>query len=93
MNPDSVDDGFGYLDGMDMDAVNRAAYQATLEAHSAVFPCVELTVDALDEYAFGQMFYFFEFACYLSGLLLGVNPFDQPGVEDYKRRMFQKLGK
>lgn len=93
LNPDSVDDGFGYLDGMDMDAVNRAAYQATLEAHSAVFPCVELTVDALDEYAFGQMFYFFEFACYLSGLLLGVNPFDQPGVEDYKRRMFQKLGK
>lgn len=91
--PDYLEDGFDYLDGVDMDAVNRAAFQATLEAHSSVFPCVELTVDQLDEYAFGQMFYFFQFACYLSGLLLGVNPFDQPGVEDYKKRMFQKLGK
>lgn len=93
LRADQVEDGFDYLNGMDICAVNEAAFQATIEAHSAVFPCIQLSVSTLDEYTFGQLFYFFEFACYLSCLMLGVNPFDQPGVEDYKKRMFQKLGK
>lgn len=88
-----VNDHFDYLDGMDFYEVNKAAYEATLSAHSNRFPCGVLTIPALDEETFGQMFYFFEFACYLSGRILGVNPFDQPGVEDYKQRMFRILGK
>lgn len=91
--PDEVDDRFSYLDGMDFGAINEAAYQATLAAHSARLPCVELETDALSEKTFGRLFYFFEFACYCSAELLGVNPFDQPGVEAYKNRMFQALGK
>lgn len=90
---DDVDDGFSYLDGKDFDDINRAAYYATLAAHSSRYPCMVIDVDAINETSFGQLFYFFEFVCYLSALILGVNPFDQPGVEDYKRRMFRILGK
>lgn len=88
-----VPDRFDYLDGKDFHEINKAAYQATLMAHSERFPCGVLKVPAIDEETFGQMFYFFEFSCYLSGSILGVNPFDQPGVEAYKERMFRILGK
>lgn len=88
-----IDDGFGYLDGKDFHDINKAAFQATVDAHSRRFPCVVLGIPALDEETFGQLFYFFEFTCYLSGKMLGVNPFDQPGVEAYKNRMFKILGK
>ena len=56
-------------------------------------PCIIFDVDAIDAYHFGQIFYFFLFACYLSGEILGINPFDQPGVEAYKGWMFRALGK
>lgn len=93
VRPDEVDDGFGYLDGKDFDAVNRAAFCATLEAHRRRLPCGVIKLPALDERAFGALFYFFQFSCYLSGSLLGVDPFDQPGVEAYKTEMFRILGK
>lgn len=90
---DEVEDAFGYLDGKDFDEINRAAFRATVTAHSERFPCGILSIPALDEDTFGQLFYFFPFACYLSGKMLGVNPFDQPGVEAYKNQMFRILGK
>ena len=88
-----IDDRFQYLDGSDFHEINRAAFQATLTAHSQRFPCYVVTLPALDEASFGQLFYFFEFVCYLSARMLGVNPFDQPGVEAYKHHMFKILGK
>ena len=90
---DDVDDRFDYLDGKDFDEINRAALEATLAAHSEKFPCVKISIPALNEETFGQLFYFFEFVCYLSAKILGVNPFDQPGVEAYKQYMFKTLGK
>lgn len=93
LQSDGVDDRFSYLDGKDFDEINRAAFEATLKAHSKRYPCMVLDIPALDEESFGQLFYFFEFACYLSAKLLGVNPFDQPGVEEYKQHMFRILGK
>lgn len=93
LKKDDVDDRFDYLNNMDFHAINEAAYEATLGAHSSVLPCFTISVEKFDEYTFGQLFYFFMFSCYLSGRLLDVNPFDQPGVEDYKVRMFRKLGK
>lgn len=88
-----VADGFGYLDGKDFWQVNRASFEATRAAHSQVLPCLTLAMDRLDAFHMGQLFYFFAFACYLSAELLGVNPFDQPGVEAYKQRMFRALGR
>jgi glucose-6-phosphate isomerase len=93
VKPDGIADGFGYLDGKTFAEINNAALQATLHAHAQRLPCGVLTIDRIDEYHFGQMFYFFEFACTISAKLLGVNPFDQPGVEEYKRSMFALLGK
>lgn len=93
IDADDLADGFAYLDGKDLWAVNKASFAATRKAHSAALPCLTLTLDRLDAYHCGQMFYFFAFSCYLSGELLGVNPFDQPGVEEYKDRMFRALGK
>lgn len=93
LDSDQLADAFAYLDGKDFLEINQAAIQATQEAHSVCLPCLTLLVDKLDAYHFGQLFYFFEFSCYLSARLLGVNPFDQPGVEAYKTLMFQKLGK
>ena len=93
LHGDDVDDCFDYLDGKDFDEINRAAYEATVQAHSEKYPCVVLTVDGINEETFGQLFYFFEFVCYLSAKILGVNPFDQPGVEAYKKNMFAALGK
>ena len=84
---------FDYLDGKDFREINRAAFDATLTAHSMKMPCVILTVGAVNAYHFGQLVYFFQFACDLSGEILGINPFDQPGVEAYKSWMFKALGK
>ena len=88
-----VQDGFEYLGAMDFAEINRVAFEATIAAHSTKVPCLRFDLEELDAYHFGQLFYFFEFSCYLSGRLLGVNPFDQPGVEAYKTLMFEKLGK
>ncbi len=93
LHDDGVDDRFGYLDGKDFWEINKAAYRATISAHSRRFPCLILEVPALDEETFGQLFYFFEFACYVSCNITGVNPFDQNGVEAYKIDMFRLLGK
>ncbi len=90
---DDIFDGFDYLNGKDFFDINRAALEATMEAHAAKFPVGRISIDCLDAYHFGQLFYFFQFACYLSCSIMGVNPFDQPGVEAYKVRMFERLGK
>ena len=90
---DDIPDGFDYLNGRDLWDVNKASFEATRLAHSKKLPCITLEIVRLDAYHFGQLFYFFQFACYLSGKLLGINPFDQPGVEAYKERMFKALGK
>ncbi len=86
-------DGFDYLNGRDFRDINRADYLATLGAHSQNLPCNTITIEKIDAYHFGQLFYFNQFACYLSCRIMGVNPFDQPGVEAYKERMFRALGK
>lgn len=90
---DEVEDFFNYLNDKDFQMINNAAYEATLEAHSHKFPCGELSIERIDAYHFGQMFYFFAFACVISCFIMGVNPFDQPGVEAYKIGMFKALGK
>lgn len=91
--PDEVDDRFGYLDGMDLDAINRKAFEGTFDAHADRMPCLRIEVPAIDARAFGGLFYFFAVSCMLSGAMLGVNPFDQNGVEGYKRNLFRALGK
>lgn len=93
LHNDEVEDRFGYLDGKDFDEINRAACEATVTAHAEKYPCVRISVPALDERTFGMLFYFFQFSCYISARILGVNPFDQPGVEGYKNNMFRALGK
>ena len=83
-----------YLDGLDLWEINQIARRATFTAHSGRgIPCLNLEVPALNAYWLGQMFYYFMFACYLSCELTGVNAFDQPGVEGYKKEMFHHLGK
>lgn len=91
--PDGKKDYFDYLDGKDFYDINKAAFSATVTAHSEKLPCLILEIPAIDAYNFGQLFYFYQFTCYLSGKLLGINPFDQPGVEAYKSWMFKALGK
>jgi len=87
-------DGLNYLAGKDMDFVNKNAMMGTVLAHTdGNTPNLMITIPAQDEYSLGQLFYFLQFACGISGYLLGVNPFNQPGVEDYKRNMFALLGK
>ncbi len=88
-----VADYFDYLDGRDFWDINKAAFTATRSAHAEVLPCFTLEVERLDVEHLGMLFYWFAFACYASSSLLGVNPFDQDGVEDYKRLMFQTLGR
>lgn len=88
-----VADGFGYLDGADFWDVNKASMGATRAAHAETLPVLTFELDALDAWHWGHLFYLLEFACYLSGSILGINPFDQPGVEAYKRRMFKALGR
>jgi glucose-6-phosphate isomerase len=87
-------DGFEYLDGKDFADLNRTDYEATVQAHAAGgVPVMILNVPELTPYYFGQLFYFFEYTCFVSATLLGVDPFDQLGVEAYKTRMFEALGK
>ena len=87
-------DGLNFLAGKDMDFVNKKAFQGTLLAHNdGGVPNMVLNIPELSAYYFGQLVYFFEKACGISGYLLGVNPFDQPGVEAYKKNMFALLGK
>ena len=87
-------DGLNYLAGKSVQFVNSKAYQGTLMAHmDGGTPNIIVEIDKADAYHFGYLVYFFEKACGLSGYLLGVNPFDQPGVEAYKKNMFALLGK
>lgn len=87
-------DGLNFLSGKTIDFVNSMAAKGVALAHiDGGVPNLKLTVQKLDAYNFGQMVYFFEKACGVSGYLLGVNPFDQPGVESYKKNMFALLGK
>jgi len=90
----SDEDGLGYLAGENMNYVNRVAMEATVSAHfSGGVPNIILKLPKQDAYSLGKMIYFFEFACAVSGYILDVNPFDQPGVEAYKSEMFKMLGK
>lgn len=91
--PDNDKDYFDYLDGKDFYEINEAAYGATVKAHRKKLPVETFEIGAVDAYHFGQIFYFFQFACYLSCSIMGVNAFDQPGVEAYKSWMFEALGK
>ena len=87
-------DGLNYLAGQSVQFVNSKAYQGTLMAHmDGGTPNIIVEIDEADAWHFGYLVYFFEKACGLSGYLLGVNPFDQPGVEAYKKNMFALLGK
>jgi glucose-6-phosphate isomerase len=87
-------DGLNFVAGLTMDEVNRKAAEGTRLAHvDGGVPNLIVELDELNEYSYGEMVYFFEKACGISGLLLGVNPFDQPGVEAYKINMFALLGK
>ena len=87
-------DGLGFIAGQSLDDVNFKAFQATALAHcDGGVPNIVLELDEKSEYDFGYMVYFFEMACAISGYTLGVNPFNQPGVESYKKNMYALLGK
>ncbi len=87
-------DGLNYLAGKTVDFVNKSAMNGTILAHTdGQVPNLMVKVPEVDEFFLGQLFYFFEFACGVSGYMLGVNPFNQPGVESYKKNMFALLGK
>ena len=87
-------DGLNFLANQNMSVVNRKAFEGTILAHTeGGVPNIVLEVPKMDERELGYLIYFFEKACAISGYLLGVNPFDQPGVESYKRNMFALLGK
>ena len=87
-------DGLNYLAGKTMDFVNKKAMEGTIKAHvDGKVPNIQINMDKLDEQTIGHIIYFFELACAMSGNLLGVNPFNQPGVEEYKKNMFKLLGK
>ncbi len=95
INEEPVDlDGLNYLAGKSVDFVNKSAMNGTILAHTdGQVPNLMVNVPEVNEYYLGELFYFFEFACGVSGYLLGVNPFNQPGVESYKKNMFALLGK
>lgn len=87
-------DGLNYLSGKTLDYVNKKAMEGTIKAHvSGDVPNIQITMEQLNANTLGQLIYFFEKACAMSGLLLGVNPFNQPGVEKYKKNMFHLLEK
>ena len=87
-------DGLNYLAGKSVDFVNKSAMNGTLLAHTdGNVPNLIVRIPEANEFYLGELFYFFEFACGISGYLLGVNPFNQPGVESYKKNMFALLGK
>ena len=87
-------DGLNYLEGKTLDFVDEQAYLGTLAAHvDGGVPVLTMDMGELNDAKLGEMFYFFELACGVSAYMLGVNPFNQPGVEFYKRNMFKLLGK
>ena len=87
-------DGLNYLAGKQLDYVDEMAYQGTLEAHvDGDVPVIAIDAGELNDAKLGELFYFFELSCGISAYILGVNPFDQPGVELYKQNMFRLLGK
>jgi len=87
-------DGLNYLAGQTVDFVNKSAMNGTILAHTdGQVPNFVINIPEVNEFYLGELFYFFEFACGVSGYLLGVNPFNQPGVESYKKNMFALLGK
>lgn len=87
-------DGLNYLAGKNVDFVNKSAMNGTMLAHTdGNVPNLVVNIPKQDEFSLGQLFYFFEFACGVSGYILGVNPFNQPGVESYKKNVFALLGK
>jgi len=93
--PDNqVHDKFDYLNGKDLSDINKIVEKATIDAHvKGGVPCFEFGVKSLDEKTFGALYYFFMISCAVSALVLDVNPFDQEGVEEYKRTMFKLLGR
>ena len=94
--PKDKDDreGLNFLAGKKLSWVNEQAMKGTAVAHrDGGLPVIRLTLDGISEYSLGYLYYFFEMACGISGTLLGINPFDQPGVEAYKKNMFALLGK
>ncbi len=95
LNEEPVDlDGLNYLAGKTVDFINKSAMNGTMLAHTdGNVPNLVINIPEQNEFYLGQLFYFFEFACGVSGYILGVNPFDQPGVESYKKNMFALLGK
>ncbi|MDU3396997.1 MAG: glucose-6-phosphate isomerase, partial [Clostridiales bacterium] len=95
LNKEDVDtDGMNYLAGKSVDFVNKSAMNGTILAHTdGNVPNLMVKVPEQNEFYLGELFYFFEFACGVSGYILGINPFNQPGVESYKRNMFALLGK
>ncbi|MCI8383889.1 MAG: glucose-6-phosphate isomerase [Clostridia bacterium] len=95
INPDDDNlDGLNYLAGKGLDYVNKKAMEGTVEAHvTGNVPNIQIHLERLDEANLGELIYFFEKACAVSGMILGVNPFNQPGVEEYKKNMFKLLGK
>ena len=95
INEEPVDlDGLNYLAGKSMDFVNKSAMNGTVLAHTdGNVPNLMVNIPEQDEFYLGELFYFFEFACGVSGYVSGVNPFNQPGVESYKKNMFALLGK
>lgn len=87
-------DELNYLTDKGLDYVNKKAMEGTISAHvEGGVPNIVITMDKLNEYNLGHLIYFFELACAMSGKILGINPFDQPGVEKYKTNMFKLLGK
>ena len=87
-------DQLEYIAGRKLSDVNRKAEQGTIEAHSAGgIPVIRIEIPTITKYHIGGLLYMFEVACAVSGYMLGVNPFDQPGVEAYKKNMFRLLGK
>ena len=87
-------DGLNFISGKELDYVNKTAMMATLIAHNdGGVPNILIELSDRSAYSFGYLVYFFEIACAISGYMLGVNPFNQPGVEAYKKNMFALLGK
>lgn len=95
LEEEAVDiDGLNYLAGKSVDFINKSAMNGTILAHcDGQVPNLMITLPEINEFYLGELFYFFEFACGVSGYTLGVNPFNQPGVESYKKNMFALLGK
>lgn len=95
INKEEVDtDGMNYLAGKDIEFVNKSAMNGTILAHTdGNVPNLVINIPKQEAFYLGELFYFFEFACGVSGYILGVNPFNQPGVESYKKNMFALLGK